>query len=67
MKQTELELLAEINQKLKLILAALSIQGKEVGTQIRMLKNLDLDWKEIGNLVGLEPDTARMRYSRKGK
>lgn len=62
---TERQLLEQINGKLGLVVALLSISGKDPEQQINLLRSLGHDWKTIGDLVGLNPDTARLRAGKK--
>ena len=62
-EKTELDLLSEMNEKLDTLIGLLAINGKEENDQIKVLRELGHDWKFIGLLTGLNPDTARMRYS----
>ena len=64
-EKSERELLAEVSDKLDKVIALLAVNGKSENEQISILKELGHDWKFIGTLTGLEPDTARMRHSAK--
>lgn len=64
-EKTELDLLNEMNEKLDKMIGLLAINGKEENAQIKVLRGLGHDWKFIGLLTGLNPDTARMRNSTK--
>jgi len=60
-KKDHIQLLTEISEKLDRVLAVMAIQGKEQNEQIKILRDCGFDWKLIGDLVGLKPNTARMR------
>ena len=62
--KTELEVLAEISDKLDRLIAVTAIQGRDEEDQIRILYELGYDSFKIGPLVGLSPDVVRKR---KGK
>lgn len=64
-KKSVEDLLEEIIKKLDRLIAIQMIQGRDVGIQISVLKELGYGWNEIGNFVGMKPDAVRMRYSRK--
>lgn len=64
MKKTTEDILMEIDRKLGIIISLISIQGKDIDTQIRILKKQELEWNEIGMLVGLTADAARKRFER---
>ncbi len=63
-EKTEKGLLEEINVKLDQLVALVACQGKEVDTQIEILRRFGFDWPFIGSVVGLLPDAARKRFSR---
>ncbi len=62
-EKTELDLLSEMSEKLDTLIGLLAINGKGENDQIKVLRELGHDWKFIGLLTGLNPDTAHMRYS----
>lgn len=62
-KSTE-DLLEEISKKLDKLILISAIQGKDIDTQIIILRNQGLEWNDIGNLLGIKSDAARMRYTR---
>lgn len=66
-EKTEKELLKEISEKLDKIIALIAMQGKDVDTQIKILRGLKLEWSEIGRLVGIKGSVAQVRYSRNKK
>ena len=66
-EMTERGLLEEISSKLDQLVGLLACQGKDLDTQIRVLRGFGFDWPFIGLIVGLEADAARMRFSRKRK
>lgn len=59
--KSERELLEEISRKLDKVIGGLAIMGKGQNDQIRVFRSLNLDWGDIGNMVGLNPDAARKR------
>lgn len=67
MDKTELEILGEISEKLDRLIGLFAIQGKAESKQIEILRGMGYDWDCIGSIVGLKPDTARMRYQRRSK
>ena len=54
-----------MNEKLDTLIGLLAINGKDENDQIKVLRELDHDWKLIGLLTNLKPDTARKRYNTK--
>ena len=58
------ELLQEINEKLDKLIGIHATQGKDTDTQIAILHGFDWKWDEIGRLVGMKGDAARMRYNK---
>lgn len=63
-KKSVEDLLEEISGKLDKLIAINSIQGKDQDTQITILKDLGLNWNEIGIILGIKPDAVRMRHTR---
>ncbi len=63
-KTTE-ALLQAIAAKLDLLVYIQALQGKGEEEKIRILRERGFDWPTIGLCVGLTPDAARMRASRK--
>jgi len=64
-EKSEKDLLQEISEKLDKITAILATQGKDLDTQIAILYGFDWEWDEIGRIVGMKADAARMRHTRK--
>jgi len=60
---SERQLLQDISGKLGTIIGYLAISGREQNAQITILRSLDFEWDEIGRLVGLTADAARMRFN----
>jgi hypothetical protein len=56
-------LLAEISAKLDKVVGFLAIEGRDQSGQIRILRGLGFEWNEIGMMVGLSADAARMRFN----
>jgi hypothetical protein len=61
--KTELQLLKEISAKLDRLAGFLAIAGRAESEQIKILRGLNFEWGEIGAMVGLKADAARMRFS----
>lgn len=66
-EKTEKELLQEISGKLDQLVGLVACQGKDLETQIRVLRGFRFDWPLVGLVVGLEADAARKRFSRSKK
>ena len=64
-EKTEKEYLKEISEKMDKIIAMIAINGKDTDIQIDILRNLKLEWDEIGAITGLTSEAARKRHSRK--
>lgn len=62
-QKTSEELLQEISEKLDKLMRILAIQGKDIDTQIKILKKLGFTSEETGNLVGLTDMAVRKRES----
>lgn len=62
--RTQLEVLESIEQKLSQLIAIGIINGKPEATQLVILRDLGLSWPVIGTILGLAPDTARIKHTR---
>jgi len=58
------EVLEEISQKLDKVIALLACQGKDVNTQIRVLRGLGLSYGEISEFTGISSEAVRKRLFR---
>lgn len=65
MKKSTEELLDEISKKLDKLMVVTAAQGKNVNIQIKILRSFDWEWDDIGKIVGMTADAARMRHTRK--
>lgn len=63
-EKTEIELLAEINEKLDKMMSVMAIQGKDIDVQIEILHGFGWKWEDVGKFVGIKGDAVKMRYSR---
>lgn len=61
------QLLHEISKKLDEIIALMLIRGRDEDAQIRLLRERGHDWNQIGSLVDLSADAARMRLNSKSR
>ena len=61
--KTERQLLADISARLDKVVGFLAIAGRDQNDQIKILRGLDFDWNDIGAMVGLKADAARMRVN----
>ena len=60
-EKSEKELLKEISEKLDKIIALIVMQGKDVDTQIKILRGLKLEWDEIGGQYCIKSWQIRYR------
>lgn len=61
------DLLGRLETKLDVIVGVAIAQGKTQDEQILALKDRGFSWSAIGDIVGMKPNAARMRYSRISK
>ena len=64
MDKSERELLSEISEKLDRLIGLFAVQGKTEDEQIAVLRGMGFDWKFIGGIIGLKPNTATQRHKR---
>lgn len=64
---TELEILQSISTKLDQIVTLLAMKSGSQEDAIRILHTFGNDWQTIGNVTGLTPNAARMRFDRMNK
>jgi hypothetical protein len=61
--KTERQLLEDISAKLGMAVGFLAIVGRTQNEQIQILHRMEFEWADIGAMVGLTSDAARMRFN----
>ena len=67
MDKNEQQVLVDISEKLDRLIGLSVTQGRDEDQQIAILRGMGYDWKFIGLVVGLKPDTAKQRHHRCSK
>ena len=62
---TEKQVLGAIIEKLDRLIGLFVTQGRTEDQQIAILREMGYDWNFIGMVVGVKPDSARMRHKRR--
>jgi hypothetical protein len=65
--QNELEILTEINENIKKLLAISAIQGKTPEDKLKILHGMGYNSFEIGELTGIPASSVRAKTNKKAK